>query len=332
MVYNHSYSLYFYVGMSAHTFASLNVPLSAVSILLNFFFVYCMVFPQKGAERLKEPLNVLLGSLVGCNTTIHLCSLFYVFHQFVLNTLIMNWYTLIIVSDLILSIMLYTMLTIVTSCHWKNMFYFCQIVPLQNSVFIWFKRNIRTLIYSALILNAIFYLFGMIVDIAYEIVRSHYDVAFTLGNDTGDSLWNSMQLNHSIGLANVWFTLLYFLLSLCVMLASSCATVLYLWRHMKNVEESGLVSPRLQRQIKMTITGITVQVLLHFLCSDGIIIVVIADKFSQENWDSDGFVLCTIISLYSFGTTINMGVCQSPFRQGVVNAWQKLLQFLISLN
>ena len=101
---------------------------------------------------------------------------------------------------------------------------------------------------------------------------------------------------------------------------------------MKNVEESGLVSPRLQRQIKMTITGITVQVLLHFLCSDGIIIVVIADKFSQKNWDCDGFILCTIISVYSFGTTINMGVCQSPFRQGVVHAWQKLLQFLISLN
>ncbi|XP_037395047.1 uncharacterized protein LOC119263592 [Pygocentrus nattereri] len=332
MIHNHSYSVYFYAGMSAQTFASLNVPLSAVSILLNFFFAHCMVFPHKGAERLKEPLKVLLASLVGCNTTINFCSLFYVFYHFVLNLLLMNWYILIIVSNLISSVMMYTMLTIVTSCHCKNMLYFCQIVPLQHSVLIWFKRNIRALIYSALILNAIFYLFGLTVDIAYEITRSDYDVVFTLRNDTEDSLWNSMQLNYSIGLANVWFTLLYFLLSLCVMLASSCATVLYLWRHMKNMEKSGLVSPRLQRQIKMTITGITVQVLLHFLCSDGIIIVVIAERFSRNNWDSDGFILCTIISLYSFGTTINMGVCQSPFRQGVVHAWQKLLQFFISLN
>ncbi|KAL7865145.1 hypothetical protein SRHO_G00103920 [Serrasalmus rhombeus] len=35
---------------------------------------------------------------------------------------------------------------------------------------------------------------------------------------------------------------------------TSCAVVLYLWRHMKSVEDSGLVSPRLQRQIKMTIS------------------------------------------------------------------------------
>ncbi|KAL7882332.1 hypothetical protein AOLI_G00091810 [Acnodon oligacanthus] len=92
------------------------------------------------------------------------------------------------------------------------------------------------------------------------------------------------------------------------MLASSCAVVLYLWRHMKNMEDSGLVSPRLQRQIKMIITGITAQALLHFLCSDGVIIFQIIIQYTELDVDWNNNILCTIIALYSFGTTINMMV------------------------
>ncbi|XP_036428261.1 LOW QUALITY PROTEIN: taste receptor type 2 member 114-like [Colossoma macropomum] len=325
MVLNTSW--HFSVEMTDEAFASVNVPFSAVSILFNIFFVYCMVVPQQGAEQLKEPLKVLLGSLIGCNITIHFCSLLFVFNEFVFRDIIKNVNLLHIICPLILTVMIYTMMTIVMSSHWKNMFYFCQIVPLQHSFFVWFKRNIRALIYSALILNKIFCLFGMAVGVFYNTVQFSMNLANNFTNDTQDALWNSLQINYMLCFASFMFTLALYMLSLCVMLASSCAVVLYLWRHMKNVEESGLVSPRLQRQIKMTITGITVQALLHFLCSfwnntwNSELYI-----FPEVNVDWNGHIVCTIISLYSSGTTINMMVGQSLFRQGVVHVWQKLLQ------
>uniref|UniRef100_A0AAR2KXE8 Taste receptor type 2 n=1 Tax=Pygocentrus nattereri TaxID=42514 RepID=A0AAR2KXE8_PYGNA len=184
-----------------------------------------------------------------------------------------------------------------------NMFYFCQIVPLQHSVFMWIKRNIKAFIYSALILNGIFYLFGMIEDVAYETVGVNYDLAFNAPDD------ETLQIQ------------------ILLMLASSYATVVYLRRHMKHVEESGLVSPRLQRQIKMTITGITVQALLHFLFSFWIITLGSLNyEFPEVDVDWSGHIICPIISLYSFGTSIYIGVSHTLFQQRLVQAGQKRLQ------
>ncbi|KAL6484121.1 hypothetical protein MHYP_G00061660 [Metynnis hypsauchen] len=146
----------------------------------------------------------------------------------------------------------------------------------------------------------------MAVNAAYEIVILNFYAAVNSSDDAATLLLNALQINSEIILVGFWIRLGVFLLSLCVMLASSCAVVLYLWRHMKNVEDSGLVSPRLQRQIKMTITGITVQALLHLLCSDGVIIFQIILQYTDMDVDWNGNILCTIISLYSFGTTVNM--------------------------
>ncbi|KAG9271602.1 taste receptor type 2 member 8-like [Astyanax mexicanus] len=330
--------------MSAESFAAVNVPLSAVGILINMFFVVCMVFSPQGAEQLKPLLKVLLGSLVGCNfaifvcillgslvwcnTVIHLVCLFIVFYEFIMWKLDMKVSILLAMSDLILNVMIYSMITSVTCCHWMNMFYFCQIVPPQHPFLIWFKRNIRALIYSGLGLNAILYVFGMSVEIAYEIVGFDYDAAYNSSDDLADILWDSLQINRKIKLVNFWCRLVLFLLSICVMMVSTFATVLYLWRHMKNLEESGVSSPRLQRQIKIIIAGITTQAVLHFLCSNGILIDELMAKYSSVDFDWNGYILYTFISLYSFGTTINMGISQSLFRQGAVHVWQNVCQAL----
>ncbi|XP_072542445.1 uncharacterized protein [Salminus brasiliensis] len=328
MGYNSSSYKYIIVSMKAETFVSVNVPLSAVGIFINMFFIFCMVFPPQGAEKVKKLPQVLLALLVGCNSVIHWCCLFIVFYEFFLCEVVLDWYTLLVMSDLILNVMMYTMMTSVCSCHWKNMFYFCQIVPPQHSFFIWFKRNIGAVIYSALILNAVFYVFGMAVDVAYAVARLKYYNAYNVSSETENVLLNSVLVNRRIRLVDYWTRLVFFSLSLCVMSTSSFATVLYLWRHMKNVEESGVSSPRLQRQIKVIITSITVQALLHFLCSDGIVMDEILAIYAKMSFDSNGYILYTFISLYSFGTTINMGVSQSLFRQGAVHIWQKLCQTL----
>ncbi|KAG9271601.1 taste receptor type 2 member 8-like [Astyanax mexicanus] len=327
MGYNSSWT-YFYIEMSAKMFVSVNVPLSAIGILLNMFFVFCMVFPPQGAEQQKRILKVLLGSLVWCNTVIHLVCLFIVFYEFIMWNLDMKVSILLAMSDVILNVMIYSMITSVTCCHWMNMFYFCQIVPPQHPFLIWFKRNIRALIYSGLGLNAILYVFGMSVEIAYEIVGLSYYAAYNSTDDLADMLWDSLQINRKIKLVNFWCRLVLFLLSVCVMLASTFATVLYLWRHMKNLEESGVSSPRLQRQIKIIIAGITTQAVLHFLCSNGILIDELVVKYSSVDFDWNAYILYTFISLYSFGTTINMGISQSLFRQGAVHVWQNVCQTL----
>ncbi|XP_049341327.1 taste receptor type 2 member 8-like [Astyanax mexicanus] len=320
MDYNSSGS-YFLISMSAKSFAAVNVPLSATGILLNVFFVFCMIFPPQGAELLKPLLKVLLGSLVGCNTAIHVCGCLIVYYVFVIHDVILDWLALVI-SGLIVNVMMYTMMTSVTCCQWMNMFYFCQIVPPQHPFFIWFKKNIRALIYSGLIFNVVLYVFGMTADVAYAIVQVKFYNADNVSSAMRNELVNSVALNHDIKLVNFLSRVLLFLLSVCVMLVSSFATVLYLWRHMKNLEESGVSSPRLQRQIKVIITSILIQATLNFLCSVGVLIDEILSEYTGV--DSDGLILFTIISLYSFGTTINMGITQSLFRQGAVNVLQKL--------
>ncbi|XP_049341070.1 uncharacterized protein LOC125804981 [Astyanax mexicanus] len=327
MDYNRS-EVYVHISMSAESFAAVNVPLSAVGILINMFFVVCMVFSPQGAEQLKPLLKVLLGSLVGCNFAIFVCSCLIVFYVFVLWEVILDWITIVVISDLILNVMMYTMMTSVTCCHWMNMFYFCQIVPPQNPFLIWFKKNIRALIYSGLIFNAIFHLFGMSVDVAYAVVRLNFYNADNVSTEMKDEMWNSVIVNRQIKVVDYWTRIFCFLLSVCGMLVSSFATVLYLWRHMKNLEESGISSPRLQRQIKIIITGITVQAVLHFLCSDGILIDEIIAKYFSMAFDWNGYILYTFISLYSFGTTINMGISQSLFRQGAVHVWHQTLNFI----
>ncbi|XP_034160717.2 uncharacterized protein LOC117597436 [Pangasianodon hypophthalmus] len=47
---------------------------------------------------------------------------------------------------------------------------------------------------------------------------------------------------------------IFFIYCMVFQQPSSCATVIYLWKHLKNMKESNtLSSPRFQRQIRMTI-------------------------------------------------------------------------------
>ncbi|XP_066542046.1 uncharacterized protein [Hoplias malabaricus] len=327
---NPNSSSYFSVAMSAKAFALVNVPSSAVSILLNIFFVYCMVVPQRGAEQLKNILKVLQGSLVACNITIHSCSILIVLCDFVIRDLT-DVFMLYVLLHLIFYVMLYAMMTIVTSCHLKNTFYFCQIVPLQQSFFIWIKKNIRAFVYTALILNATFCLFCLAVDISSAIVVLNFLSGQINSTDEFSAVLNSLQISSNIELVDIFCRLGYMFLSIFVTLVSGSATVHYLWRHMKNVEESGLFSARLQRQMKMTIINITAQLLMNFLFSDGTVITEIVANFSAVFFDWNGYIICTLISLHSFVTTISMAVNQSAFRNGIVLVWQKFSR-LLSLN
>lgn len=308
-------SMVLFFVMNSEDFASLNVPASVFSILVNFFFVYCKVFRQHKQEQLKQPLNVLQGILVGCNIVISICTLLKV----CMNVYPSRWaYFPIVVSQC----MVYTMMTSVTSSFWQNVFYYCQITPKQ-SYFIWLKKSLRVFIYCALLINMMVYLFGLSLIPAIIVILNNY----ANNNDTSaDSVINSPLAN----IVTMWYsvssvTLCLLILNLCGMSTSSYATVIYLWKHLKNMEQSSsLSSPRFQRQIWMTIRSIALHALLHFICSMGVIVVSSLCMYSELNCDLNGNTLCTFISFYALGTTISLGIAQSLFRQQIACVWKKM--------
>uniref|UniRef100_A0AAR2JLP8 Taste receptor type 2 n=1 Tax=Pygocentrus nattereri TaxID=42514 RepID=A0AAR2JLP8_PYGNA len=206
----------------------------------------------------------------------------------------------------------------VNSSHWLNVFYCFQILPVQRPSFIWLKRNIRIFMYSALVFSVVVCLLGMSVNTAGIFILYEN----TTENQTD---WTGLDNAWSAGF---WMTLGLFCLSLCVMLVSICATLVFLWRHMKNIEKSSspVSSPRHQRQIRVTIISIAVQAVLHIICSALVVLDEIIIDISPWYFDMKNNILCTIVSLYSLGTTGNMGVSQSLFRQRAVHVWHKLFK------
>ncbi|KAI5107320.1 taste receptor, type 2, member 201, tandem duplicate 1, partial [Silurus meridionalis] len=306
--------------MDTLTFALVNIPVSAITSFMNFFFVFCMVFPQQGKERLRQPLNVLLGLLVGGNITLQICIFLYIVTVFYVDG--------ILVFAVIAEMLFFTMRTSVTSSLWLNVFYYCQIVPAQCSVFIFLKRNIRIFIYSSIIAEKIFFLLGFSGRVEYIVLCQQQ-----LNTASNTTPWHEirakmMKLDDFLAV-EVWLQCAYLLLCLFVMLTSSCVTILYLQKHMDRMKESSssFSSPCLQKQMRVTITGV-LQTFIYFLCLTWMIVRELLQLIFYEDIDNSSFISCTIICFYSFGTTFNLGVGQQIFRQHAFKGWQKCLQTL----
>uniref|UniRef100_A0A3B4C720 Taste receptor type 2 n=1 Tax=Pygocentrus nattereri TaxID=42514 RepID=A0A3B4C720_PYGNA len=228
-------------------------------------------------KRLKQPLKILLGILVGSNIAAHVCISLTVF----LSTF---------VKDFVFYIVVYTMMASITSSHLLNVFYCCQIISVQHPFFIWLKRNIKTVIYFALIVNTVLCLFGLSATLTAMSILNNYENTTVTKID-----W--------LGLSDttqgvLWMGLSFFSFSLSVMLISSCLSVVYLWRHLRNMQESSssFTSPHRQRPIKSTIRGIILQALLHVICSFAVIINENLIKVLHWNFDCNSNITCMIVS------------------------------------
>lgn len=310
------------IAMSSTFFASVNVPLSAVSIVINIYFLFCMTFPEQGSEQLKQPLKILLGTLFGFHTVLHGCSFLWALRDFMFVSFsVLN----AILSNVILDLVLFSVRSSVTSSLWLNVFYFSQIVPAQRSVFVWLKKNIKVFIYTALILDKTYNLAGLVLNCTDTIVFFSEYIKYTTGVNTTDIQQNEAAPTTAyLVMINFWVRFGFNLFNLCAMSAASWATVLYLWRHIKSMKDSTSIfsSPHVQKQMRVTITGI-VQALLYFLCSAWMTLDALLRVKLPIFFDMDRHILCTVISFYSFGTTINVCVGQSMFRQRVVQLWEK---------
>ncbi|CAL8320903.1 unnamed protein product [Merluccius merluccius] len=100
------------------------------------------------------------------------------------------------------------------------------------------------------------------------------------------------------------------------------ATAHYLNKHMKSLAASGgsLFNPRLGSQIRVTVTGILQGVLY---CLYGVWAIVDAVVFNFSPYFLFGpSITQTVINLYFLGTTVNLWVRQTLFRERAVHVWK----------
>ncbi|XP_031669597.1 uncharacterized protein LOC116359863 [Oncorhynchus kisutch] len=231
---------------------------------------------------------------------------------------------------------------------WLNFFYYTQIVPAQRALFTWVKRNIKSIIYWGLFGDGMFFMFQFAVRATGVFYSSGEGPANTTGftstNGTANVSPKKVLLNNTTTLANATdaasltvllhtltasecLKIIYVFFCLCVMVGSSCATVCYLHRHMKSMKESGspFSSPRLHSQMRVTIAGI-LQGILFLFTALWIFIHYSSKDLSSTSFDDN--ILYTVISLYKFGTTLNLGIGQAVFRQRAADICLKAKQAL----
>uniref|UniRef100_A0A4W5L8G0 Taste receptor type 2 n=1 Tax=Hucho hucho TaxID=62062 RepID=A0A4W5L8G0_9TELE len=313
-----------YFEMDELAYTIVNGLLSILNILANLFFAFCLFCPPRGREGLKQPVKLLLGFLVCC-TTIFLVSLMTAECLWLLSKSKEFRYIDTFVS--------FAAFTSMSTSVWLNFFYYTQIVPAQRALFIWVKRNIKVIIYWGLFVDRVFFLF----DLALNNASVDYYLTITEGNDnitytsTNDTVSGSTDGRFYTVLVCFYSKIIYMFFCLCVMVGSSWVTVCYLHRHMKSMKESGSTfsSPRLHNQMRVTITGI-LQGILYFLCALWIFLNIFSDNYpSSIEFDYNTYY--TVISLYMFGTTVNLGIGQSVFRQRAADICLKAQKAVSSL-
>ena len=298
------------------TIGLINMPSTIFSFLVNTFFMFCMVCPRHG-QQIKQPLKLLLGTLICCTIT---CMMSFLVHIFMMT----GGYTdLMLIPYLVYA---YTFLTSMSSSVWLNFFFYAQIVPAQRAVFIWIKKNIKPVIYCLWLFDKMLNLLNVCTVLIDQLTFSHFisgDISynFTIYNDTTD-----LQMDSS--LKNVYSISLYILgaytiFSLCVMVLSSGSTVFYLCKHMCRMVANGQPPScsLFRSQVRVTITGI-LQGILYVFCTTWSI-------YCYLFWDRSSSILSDVIAinLYTVGTTFNLGAGQREFRQRTAEICHRAVQW-----
>ena len=295
------------VTLAELPFLLINVPLVFFNLTANIFYACCLILLKDG-QKLKQPLKILLDCLVGC-AVIYFVSFAATFGAFMLQESIVFF-----VSWLIL--LFYVHLSVASSV-WLNFYYYIQIVPSQRALLTWVKRNIRSVIYTVLLLDVVLFLFCAATYALNEIYRELTVVNSTRTEGHSDKLY-------FISEVNFYVVELHTLVCLFLMMFSSFSTAHYLHRHIRSVAKGGssISSGRIRRQVGVTISGIF-QGLLYFLYGTYYFFDSFLSLFSNHVIIS-GQISFTVTSLYITGTTVNLGIGQTMFRQRAADVWKAL--------
>lgn len=291
--------------LNGKSFIWINCGLVFLSFAANIFYAYCLMFPLHRRQRLKQPLRILLECLVWCS--IMYCLSLPMWHGLLSETETFDMTLFVFV----LSFTYYSM----TSSGWLNFFFCMQIVPHKHAVLVWIKRNIRPVIYVALLFDGTQILLNSVMNMVFMAT------AFTYINGTNDYAFPDLYISNTVV---VVVSRVHILVCLCVMTFSSFCTTRYLLRHMRNMAESGnsFHTERIKSHKRVTIAGIS-QGLVYFLYGTFYVIDTYTTMFAMHVSVSYR-VYFTVTSVYIFGTTVNLGIGQALFRKRAADVWMAL--------
>ncbi|XP_054471781.1 uncharacterized protein LOC129104941 [Anoplopoma fimbria] len=288
-----------------------------LSIVTTGFYIYCMVRPLHG-KRFKQPLKLLLGTLIG-STISYLVSiiatLFSILHGHSMT-----------ITHIIHLLVVCSVCNSMTSSVWLNFFYCSQIVPARRALFIWMKKNVKSIIYCIWVTERIYSLLALSIMFFLAIPRD----GFKSSNDSTvvyDVHVRDFWKMFPAGMFDIVFHILkaHFILCLCVMVNSSGSIVFYLSGHMRRMAANGqpLSCPKLRNQLRVAVTGI-LQGVLYVICS----MWTLHRSFPGGGlyMISGAYTYFTVINLYMLGTLFNLGAGQAVFRQRAAHIWLRATQ------
>lgn len=295
--------------MDFQTCILVNVPFSLLNIVVNIFFSFCMIWPLQD-EKIKQPLKLLLVTLICCTITF----LMSVMLQFFLKT---GSTEAILTSNVVF---IFTLYTSTTTSVWLNFFYYTQIVPAKRALCIWIKKNIKSIICSVWFVEKVIIMFNIGPMVIYYVTLDNLISDMISSNSTTDydMIHFKMSPLQHVAVISVFILKVHFFFCLFVMVMSSGSTVIYLYKHMHRMVANGQARSCLQfrSQVRVAITGL-LQGVLYVFCAMWTAYKYFSEGVSREAYSGYTYEHFTVINLYMVGTSFNLGAGQAVFRQRV---------------
>ncbi|KAI5094414.1 taste receptor, type 2, member 201, tandem duplicate 1, partial [Silurus meridionalis] len=293
---------------------AVNIPCAALGLVINLFYIFCLIFPLGQTINIKQPLSTLLVLMIFCTSLFQVSLILHLS----LGISVASWNF----KHAAQVFMFYAVRVSIPTTLWLNICYCIQIVPSRMTFFTWLKRNIRIVVYLFVIFTKIYFLVYFILEYisVYGLTLDTFGVNSTAEYSEGIDGASRIQLNQFLDVLDAVTMALVFM-ALTAMLGVTSTTVCYLYQHIKKMTASGtsIHSQVLRNQVRVTITGV-VQGLLYLLCSMGMFLDLYC---TYHKYKCDWNVLWTIFCVYSLAATLNLGVGQSQFRQRIAQLWRK---------
>lgn len=288
------------VDLEGWTFLVINCPLASVGLVANVFYLLCL-----RRAKLQQPLKVLLEFLVWNST---------VFLFFVMSMYVAETYS---ESPLVHNVMWFSVLCNVhnsmMTTAWLSVYYGIKIVPLRRAFFLWVKKNIKLVVYAALVQQEVLvYVFG---------VTSCVDAILHIPNYCNSTL-EKCERPISFSASGLNLIKVYLIVCLVMMTLSNFSLFHYLRSHMKKVAQGNVVTQTTASQLRAANAAVFQGVIYITFC---IFYLFSAFMYTFSSHLVIGtWLSLTVSTLYISGTTINLGIGQTLFRQRAACVWRAL--------
>lgn len=286
------------LGMGA--FLLINGPLVSLALVANVFYLLCL-----GRAKPKQPLKILLEFLIWTSIVF----LFFIFLMYFVLSCSRSPLAHIVMWIFVLCSVHSSLMTTV----WLSVYYCIQIVPLRTAFFLWVKKNIKLVIYAALLKQEVLiYAFGA-ANCADTIVKYTKYCNSTLAE---------CEVHIFSYASGNYLLMVYVMVCLVLMTLSNFSLFYYLRSHMKKVAQGSNVTQKTASQLRAANAAVFQGVLYFTFC-----IFYFFNAFSYVLYSSlviGVWLSLTCSTLYIFGCTVNLGIGQTLFRQRAVAVWRAL--------